>query len=229
MRTTTIAGCAMLAAMGAAIAQPAERSGSEIVKLQCSTCHATGLNGAPKIDDRAAWTPRMKNGVEATVRSAINGHGKMPSRGGMASVTDGELRNAILYMFYPAGEALKNAPAASPAAAPDPHRKVVAGMEVYLGISTADAKSGGGKGSYYVSITLRDSKTGAPIDNATVEARAATPVAGETKKLERTVTNGIPSYGNAFRMAGLDPYTISVQVRRPGTSTAAEARFDFKP
>jgi cytochrome c5 len=35
------------------------------------TSHETGLHGAPKIDDRAAWSPRMKCGLEATVRSAI--------------------------------------------------------------------------------------------------------------------------------------------------------------
>lgn len=95
--------CAMLAA-GAA-AQSPERSGEAIVKMQCAKCHQAGLGGAPKIDDRAAWAQRMKNGLDATVRSAIRGHGAMPARGGMADLTDAELRAAILYMFYPAGGA----------------------------------------------------------------------------------------------------------------------------
>ena len=81
----------------------AERSGEQIVKGQCAACHEKGLHGAPRIDDRAAWIPRLKNGLDATVRSAINGHGSMPARGGMANLTDAELRAAILYMFYPAG------------------------------------------------------------------------------------------------------------------------------
>jgi cytochrome c5 len=33
------------------------------------------------------------------VRSAINGHGGMPARGGMASLTDAEMRNAVIYMM----------------------------------------------------------------------------------------------------------------------------------
>ena len=98
-----IPASSVLLLVSLAHAQPRERSGAEIVKAQCVNCHGTGLHGAPKIDDRAAWTQRMKYGVDATVRSAINGHGSMPARGGMANLTDAELRAAILYMFYPAG------------------------------------------------------------------------------------------------------------------------------
>lgn len=75
------------------------RSGEEIVKAQCSKCHETGKGGAPKIGDRAAWIPRLKPGLDVVVRSAINGHGGMPARGGMANLTDAELRSAIVYMF----------------------------------------------------------------------------------------------------------------------------------
>jgi cytochrome c5 len=77
----------------------AERSGEQVVKAQCAKCHQTGEGGAPKIGDRKAWTPRMKQGVDYLVRSAIRGHGGMPSRGGMADATDGEIRNAVVYMF----------------------------------------------------------------------------------------------------------------------------------
>lgn len=79
----------------------AERSGQQVVQLQCSKCHEAGTGGAPRVGDRAAWTPRLKNGLDATVRSAINGHGGMPARGGMADLTDAEVRNAVIYMFNP--------------------------------------------------------------------------------------------------------------------------------
>lgn len=81
------------------------RSGEQIVRLQCSKCHQDGAGGAPLIGDRAAWTPRLKNGLEATVRSAINGHGGMPARGGMANLQDAEVRSAVTYMFDPGGPA----------------------------------------------------------------------------------------------------------------------------
>ncbi len=76
-----------------------DRPGKEIVQIQCSKCHLTGVGGAPKIGDRAAWIPRGRHGIDALVRSAINGHGGMPARGGMADLTDGEIRGAVIYMF----------------------------------------------------------------------------------------------------------------------------------
>ncbi|MBI4291587.1 MAG: cytochrome c5 family protein [Betaproteobacteria bacterium] len=80
-------------------AQYAERSGEQIVQAQCFKCHESGKGGAPRIGDRTAWIPRVKQGLDAVVRSAIRGHGTMPARGGMADLTDAELRSAVVYMF----------------------------------------------------------------------------------------------------------------------------------
>ena len=80
--------------------QPAAaRTGEQVVKMRCSKCHETGKGGAPKIGDRQAWIPRLKDGLDATVRSAINGHGGMPARAGMPDLTDAELKDAITYMI----------------------------------------------------------------------------------------------------------------------------------
>lgn len=76
-----------------------DRSGRSIVEAHCIKCHKTGVDGAPKIGDRSAWIPRGANGFDALVRSAINGHGGMPPRGGAAAYTDAELREAVIYMF----------------------------------------------------------------------------------------------------------------------------------
>jgi cytochrome c5 len=77
----------------------ADRSGKDIVNMQCIKCHKAGTNGAPKLGDRDAWIPRAVNGMDALVRSSINGHGGMPARGGMANLTDAEMREAVIYMF----------------------------------------------------------------------------------------------------------------------------------
>jgi cytochrome c5 len=77
----------------------APRSGEEVVKAQCVKCHGEGKGGAPKIGDRDAWIPRLKDGLDNTVRSAIHGHGGMPARGGMADLTDAEMRSAVIYLF----------------------------------------------------------------------------------------------------------------------------------
>jgi len=76
----------------------APRSGEYIVSTQCAKCHASGVAGAPKIGDREAWSARVKAGVDPLVRSAIKGHGAMPSRGGMADLTDPEIRDAVIHM-----------------------------------------------------------------------------------------------------------------------------------
>jgi cytochrome c5 len=75
------------------------RSGKEIVEAKCVSCHGTGVGGAPKIGDRNAWAPRVSKGLDTVVASAIHGHGAMPPRGGMADLTDVEIRSAVLYMF----------------------------------------------------------------------------------------------------------------------------------
>jgi cytochrome c5 len=80
--------------------QPAaKRSGESIVKARCSQCHASGVGGAPRIGDDKAWVGRARDGFDSLVQSAIRGHGPMPARGGMAELTDAEMRDAVTYMF----------------------------------------------------------------------------------------------------------------------------------
>lgn len=81
----------------------AVRTGQQVVQGQCSKCHQEGLHGSPRIGDRDAWIQRLKQGIEHAMRSAIRGHGGMPARGNKADLTDAEIRNAILYMYNPAG------------------------------------------------------------------------------------------------------------------------------
>ena len=79
------------------------RKGEQVVRAQCATCHEAGTDGAPRIGDREAWIERIARarGIDALVNSAIHGHGPMPPRGGLAELTDAEIRAAILYMYYP--------------------------------------------------------------------------------------------------------------------------------
>jgi cytochrome c5 len=83
--------------------QSGPRSGMQIVKAYCAVCHSMGFDGAPRIGDRAAWLPRTALGINPLVRAAVQGHGSMPPRGGNPTLTDAELRSAILYMISSAG------------------------------------------------------------------------------------------------------------------------------
>jgi cytochrome c5 len=63
----------------------------------CSACHATGVAGAPKVGDKAAWAPRTAQGVDALTASAIKGKGAMPPKGG-SSASDAEIKGVVAYM-----------------------------------------------------------------------------------------------------------------------------------
>jgi cytochrome c5 len=80
---------------GAAASVPA--SGEQAFTQVCSACHATGINGAPKMGDRAAWGPRIAQGKEALYAHAIEGKGNMPARGG-TTWPDAAIRMTVDYM-----------------------------------------------------------------------------------------------------------------------------------
>jgi cytochrome c5 len=75
------------------------RTGEQLVKTRCGDCHVTGKDGAPKIGDREAWVGRVSGGLDKVVASGIHGRGAMPARGGMADISDAEMRAAVVYMF----------------------------------------------------------------------------------------------------------------------------------
>ena len=74
------------------------RDGETVYKAVCSACHATGLAGAPKTGDKAAWAPRLATGAAALLKSAANGKNAMPARGGAADLSDDELKAAVEYL-----------------------------------------------------------------------------------------------------------------------------------
>ena len=109
---------AAVAAMPAVTAD-SNRTGAQVVAATCGKCHQTGEGGAPRIGDRAAWTKRVKDGYSVVVQSALRGHAGMPARGGLAELSDVEVRRAVEYMMNSgaAAAAAPTAVAAAPAAA----------------------------------------------------------------------------------------------------------------
>lgn len=90
------------------------KSGEEVYKAQCVTCHGTGAAGAPKFGDAGAWAPRIKTGFDALWHSALKGKGAMGAQGG-GDFEDVEVGRAVVYMTAAAGG--KFAEPAAPAAA----------------------------------------------------------------------------------------------------------------
>ena len=78
-------------------------AGEKIYQSACFACHLSGAAGAPKLDDPAAWEPRLGQGKAGLLQSVTNGKGAMPPKGGFAHLTEDEIRNAIEFMLDKAG------------------------------------------------------------------------------------------------------------------------------
>ena len=111
------------------------RGGEEVYKSQCAACHATGAAGAPKFQDTAAWGPRLKQGLDTLVHSALAGKGAMAAQGG-GEFNDTEIARGVVYMANAAGGSFPEpkppagaAGAASADAAPAPAAAPVAAAE----------------------------------------------------------------------------------------------------
>ena len=87
-----------LAKAEAATAGGAPRDGATIYNSVCGACHNTGAAGAPKIDDKGAWAPRVAQGKDALIKSLTNGKGAMPPQGG-ANLSDAEIKGVIDYVL----------------------------------------------------------------------------------------------------------------------------------
>jgi cytochrome c5 len=71
--------------------------GKEVYDQVCSKCHRTGIDGAPKMSDKAEWSKRLATGKPALIKSVTEGKGEMPARAGK-EVSDEEITAAFDYI-----------------------------------------------------------------------------------------------------------------------------------
>jgi cytochrome c5 len=88
---------AAAAPAGAAPGSDVPATGEQAFTKVCSACHSTGVNGAPKMGDHAAWGPRIAQGKETLYKDAIGGKGNMPPKGG-TNWPDATIRMTVDYM-----------------------------------------------------------------------------------------------------------------------------------
>jgi cytochrome c5 len=214
------------------------RTSEAVVRSQCAQCHQPGTQGAPKIGDRAAWTPRLAKGLDVLVASAVHGHGPMPARGGMPDLTQEDIRGAIVYMFN------YGLPPASPppaAAAPDPHHQLVSGLDVYLGLKDAEALRAAqsqpgaarfdipaGRGYYHVTLALADNRSHAAVTDAEVTMKVSDGMTVDTRTLTPLAANNAVSYGSFFKFSSGSAYNITTEIKRPGVPGSVTAKFEYK-
>ncbi|PMS22596.1 cytochrome c5 family protein [Trinickia dabaoshanensis] len=97
------------------------KTGEEVFKAVCTTCHTPGAAGAPKFGNNADWAPRIAQGYAALLQSALHGKNAMPPRGGTSpdDYSDYEIARAVVYMADHSGASFPEpaAPAAGANAA----------------------------------------------------------------------------------------------------------------
>jgi cytochrome c5 len=84
------------------IAMVVPKDGPALYDAVCKTCHATGLMGAPKFGDHAAWAPRIAEGKPTLYSHALKGFtgkvGVMPAKGGRTDLSDELIKEGVDYM-----------------------------------------------------------------------------------------------------------------------------------
>ena len=78
------------------------KNGQEVYVAVCASCHDSGVAGAPKIGDKAAWSARLSEGMGLLYLHSLKGyHGKagvMPARGGRADLPVELVKQSVDYM-----------------------------------------------------------------------------------------------------------------------------------
>ncbi|WP_174874877.1 c-type cytochrome [Vogesella oryzae] len=122
-------------------APPGMKTGEQVFKAICITCHGAGLAGSPKFGDAGAWGPRVAKGWDMLVDHALHGFNAMPAKGGAADLTDDEVKRAVAYMGNAGGGKFTEPPVggAEAGAALDP---AVVGKKIYESVCVACHGSG---------------------------------------------------------------------------------------
>jgi cytochrome c5 len=80
--------------------------GKSVFNHACLTCHGNSVRDAPRVGDMSAWQPRLAQGLDVLIQHALEGHGRMPAKGGDFNLTDREVMSAVAYIYQMGTEIL---------------------------------------------------------------------------------------------------------------------------
>jgi cytochrome c5 len=100
IRQAPVAVASAPAPAAAGAAQPTD--GKSVYESACVACHGSGIAGAPRVGDKAAWAPRIAQGIATLDKHALEGftgsQGIMPAKGGRTDLPDDAVRAAVEYL-----------------------------------------------------------------------------------------------------------------------------------
>lgn len=79
--------------------QKSVRTGEEIYRTYCGSCHGGGWQGAPVAYDEREWAPRVAKGFDELLANSKKGLNGMPPMGTCMDCSDAELLAAIKEML----------------------------------------------------------------------------------------------------------------------------------
>jgi cytochrome c5 len=125
------------------------KSGEDVYKAVCTTCHAAGVAGAPKFGNAGDWKPRIAEGVDTLWDHALKGYKGMPAKGGNPDLDDIEVERAVVYMANAGGAKFTDPPlpaagaaVAATAPAPAPALGSVPDPAIVAALAAANAGAG---------------------------------------------------------------------------------------
>ncbi len=74
------------------------QDGKAVYDKACHICHSMGVAGAPKLQNKAEWAPRLAQGMDALVATVKKGKGAMPPGGMCTDCSVDDYKAAIEYM-----------------------------------------------------------------------------------------------------------------------------------
>jgi len=78
--------------------RPADPQLAGLYDISCKTCHTIAGSGAPLAGDKAAWAPRVKQGMPVLLDHTIQGFKAMPAGGQCAGCTADDYKALIAFM-----------------------------------------------------------------------------------------------------------------------------------
>jgi hypothetical protein len=163
----------------------------------------------------------------------MKGHGGMPARGGLADLSDAELRSAVIYMLNSGSGAVGGQ-----------DYRVTADTTLDFGVVPASVIRSRPKDyppsvygavpalpdHYYLTVAAFDARSGKRITDAIVKARVSGAAGvGREETLKSIKVGDAVSYGGYLPMAGGGPYRVAVRVTRPGSTVPVDAQFQYRP
>lgn len=77
----------------------ADKSGADVYREHCASCHDTGAEGAPVVGRASDWSDRSKLWQGILMDHARTGYLNMPPKGGNPELSDASVNAAVEFML----------------------------------------------------------------------------------------------------------------------------------